>query len=287
MTILQRAYQGYEGEISTPRHRPWVIFRYAIADVFSSRLFSIFFTLCFIPPLITMCFIYMRYNLEMLVLFDIHVDELLTIDADFFANWMQRPQMLIAFVMIMVIGPGLISPDLQNNALPLYLSRPINKRYYIFGKLLVLLALGSMVTWVPGLLLIGFQAYLAEDGWLIDNLRFPFAAFISAMVWIVCLSMISLAVSAWVKWKVLARLFFFGLLFIGSAVGGAIRQLFGGWTGSVLSLSDSAEVMVAVLYGAFTWQEMPGEIAAMVFVVITLLATIFLTRRIRAFEVIS
>ena len=287
MAIFQRAYQGYHGEISTPGHRPWVIFRYAIADVFSSRLFSIFFTLCFIPPLVLMCFIYMRYNIEMLVQFDINPGELLTINADFFAYWMQRPQMIVSFILVMVVGPGLISPDLRNNALPLYLSRPVSKAYYILGKLLVLMVLGSMVTWVPALFLISFQAYLAGDGWLMDNLRFPVAAISSAMVWLLCLSMISLAVSASIKSKVLARLFFFGLIFMGSAVSGTTRHLFGGWLGSVISLPDTAQVMIASMYGTFTWHEMPGEVAALVFVITTLLATVFLTRRIRAFEVVS
>jgi len=229
----------------------------------------------------------MRYNLEMLVQFDIRPDALLTIDAEFFAYWMQRPQMMVSFILIMVVGPGLISPDLRNNALPLYLSRPVSKTYYILGKLLVLLVLGSMVTWVPGLLLIGFQAYLAEDGWLMNNLRFPFAAIASAMIWILCLSMISLAVSAAIKSKVLARFFFFGLIFIGSAVSGATRHLFGGWLGSIVSLPDTVQVMIASMYGTFTWHEMPVEVAGLVFVVTTLLATGFLTRRIRAFKVVS
>lgn len=286
MAIFQRVYQGYSGELSSPFYRPWVIFRYAIADVFSSRIFAAFFTLCFVPPLALMCVIYMRYNLEMMFLFDVRPSELLDIDAEFFAEWMQMPQMIMAFVLIMLIGPALISPDLRNNALPLYLSRPINKPSYIFGKLLVLLALGSLITWIPGLLLILLQAYLAEGGWLINNLRLPMAAIASALVWIVCLSMMALAISACVKWKVVARLFFFGLVFLGSALAEAIHAIFGGWVGSLVSLSNAVEVLVMELYGVHTWHDMPVEAAAMVFLVITLIATVILTRRIRAVEIV-
>ena len=287
MAILQRGYQGYSGELTSTLHRPLVIFRYAIADVFSSRLFAAFFALCFIPPLALMCTIYMRYNLNVLTQFQVPLDELMSIDARFFASWMQRPQMILSFVMIMFIGPTLISPDLRNNALPLYLSRPIDKPSYIFGKLLVLLVLGSIITWVPGVLLILFQAYLAEDGWLIDNLRVPMAAIASALVWIVSLSMLSLAVSAWVKWKVIARLLFFALVFFGSALGAAIRGIFGGWAGSLVSLFDSVEVLITGLYGVDNWHRMPGWAAGTVFLTITLVSSILLTRRIRAFEVVS
>jgi heme exporter protein D len=234
-----------------------------------------------------MLFIYMRYNLEMLIQFEVDLEDMLKIDAEFFAQWMQAPQMLIAFAMVTVVGPALISPDLRNNALPLYLSRPLSKTSYILGKLLVLVTLCSMVTWIPALALIGFQAYLAEDGWLLNNLRIPAAAVTSAMAWIVCLSMLSLAVSAWVKWKAIARLIFFGLAFVGSGLSTAIREMFGGWTGSLVSLFDTAEVLVMGLYGTFTWQAMPVEVALLALVVITLMATALLTRRIRAFEIIS
>ncbi len=287
MAIFQQAYSGYQDEITPVAWRPLVIFRYAIADVFSSRLFAVFFTLCFIPPLVLMCIIFMRYNMEMLIQFQIDVDELLPINAEFFATWMQRPQMTLSFLLILVIGPILVSPDLRNNALPLYLARPISKTNYILGKLLVLLVLGSLITWIPGLILISMQAYLAEDGWLLSNLRIPLAAITSSLVWIICISMMSLAISAWVKWKVIARLFFFGLIAVGSALGRVMSQVLDSWAGSVVSLFQSLEVMIYALYGVESRYEMPDWAAAAVFLGITVIATALLARKIRAYEVVA
>ncbi|NQZ88813.1 MAG: hypothetical protein HRT54_14660 [Colwellia sp.] len=286
MAIFQHAYQGFHGQISSTLRQPWVIFRYALADVFSSKLFTAFFVLCFIPPLVMMCMIYMNYNLEMLSLLNLPLDKLITVDANFFAHWMQIPQMWLVFTLVMFVGPALISPDISNNALPLYLSRPINKTNYVFGKLLVLLVLGSLITWIPAWLLILFHANLGDQPWLLNNLHIPLASVVSSLIWIICLSMLSLAVSAWVKWKALARLFFFGFVWLSSALGAAIENIYGGWKGSTVSFIDSLDVMVSGLYGVTSSSSsMPSTASYLFFITVTVLATVLLARKIRAFEV--
>lgn len=285
MAIFQHAYQGFHGQISSTLRQPWVIFRYALADVFSSKLFTAFFVLCFIPPLVMMCMVYMNYNLEMLSLLNLPLDKLITVDANFFAHWMQIPQMWLVFALVMFVGPALISPDISSNALPLYLSRPINKTNYVFGKLLVLLVLGSLITWIPAWLLILFHANLGDQPWLLNNLHIPLASVVSSLIWIICLSMLSLTVSAWVKWKALARLFFFGFVWLSSALGAAIENIYGGWKGSTVSFIDSLDVMVSGLYGVTSSSSMPITASYLFFITVTVLATVLLARKIRAFEV--
>ena len=58
-------------------------------------------------------------------------------------------------------GPGLIAPDLANNALPLYFSRPLTRWTYALARLTVLMGMLSIVTWIPGLILFGLQVGLA------------------------------------------------------------------------------------------------------------------------------
>jgi len=229
--------------------------------------------------------VYMNYNLEMLSLLNLPLDKLITVDANFFAHWMQIPQMWLVFALVMFVGPALISPDISSNALPLYLSRPINKTNYVFGKLLVLLILGSLITWIPAWLLILFHANLGDEPWLLNNLHIPLASVVSSLIWIICLSMLSLAVSAWVKWKALARLFFFGFVWLSSALGAAIENIYGGWKGSTVSFIDSLDVMVSGLYGVNSSSSMPSTASYLFFITVTVLATLLLARKIRAFEV--
>ena len=51
------------------------------------------------------------------------------------------------------VGPGLVSPDLANSALPLYFCRPFSRAEYVLGKCAVSVQLLSLITWVPGLIL--------------------------------------------------------------------------------------------------------------------------------------
>jgi hypothetical protein len=87
-------------------------------------------------------------------------------------------------------------------------------------------------------------------------------------------------------------MFFFGIIFLGSAVGQVIEQLFGGWSGNLVNLTTAMEVIMAGLYNTDRSQipvasQMPLWAAAMVFVIVSVISTIILTRRIRAFQVVS
>ena len=55
-------------------------------------------------------------------------------------------QSTLAFFIAAFAGPGLISPDLTNGALPLYLSRPFSRAEYTLGKFSVLALLISAIT---------------------------------------------------------------------------------------------------------------------------------------------
>ncbi len=291
MAIFQKAYQGYAGDISAPAERTLVIFRYALAEAFRSRAFVAFFAICFLPSIGLMCALYAFHNLELMVQLDVNLEEILSIDGEFFYFTMQVPQAIMIFALVVAIGPTMISPDLRNNAMPLYLSRSLSKFHYIAGKLLVLLVLGSLISWIPGLLLILLQGYLGESGWLGDNWHLLVAAPITSLTWLVSLTLLAFAVSAFVKWKAVARMVFFGVLFLGSALGAAIDEIFGGWGGDIVNLVAAMEVLMAQLYDSGSLIANPEEIplwgAAFVFLLVTIMATVALTRRIRAFQVVS
>ena len=292
MTIFLKAYQGYSGPLSPTLSRTLVIFRYALVDVFQSRLFVTFFFISLLLPLFLMCAIYVYHNLELLLQFEVTQNDLMTIDGTAFAVAMQIPQNSLLFLMILGIGPTMISPYLRNNAMPLYLSRPINKASYIFGKLLVLIFLGSLISWVPGLLLFMLQAYLAGGGWLGDNLQIPVASILTSLSWVVCLSLVAFAVSAFVKLKSVARMAFFGIVLLLSVTGAVIEKVFGGVGGYVVNLYAGLEVLMAYLYNADTdllgfVPQMGAEVAVMQFLIFSLIALVVLTRRIRAFQVVA
>lgn len=290
MAIFQKVYETYKGGYTSINHRTLVICRYGLEEAFKVKWFLPFFVLCFIPPLIIMCIIYLRYNLHVIDTLQIPIERLVSIDTVFFIRWLQIPQLSIVLLMVMIVGPAVLSPDMRNNALPLYFSRPISKAHYLLGKFFVLLALCSVVTWVPGLLLVLFQTYLSEDGWLANNWGSFVGAFFVPVLWTVCLSMLSFAITALIKVKLTARLTFFGLFFVGFAFSNVMFVLFHSWTGGLFNLFIPMDTITKWLYRGDLYSlryDMPLVASLATIVTITAISTYIVYRKIRAYEVVS
>src|SRR4051812_7068151 len=171
MAVYKKTYRPYEGEMTPSWQRLLVMPRYAFEDLNRSRFLTIFFLASFIYPLVCALIIYVRHNASVLSLLGAQGGErFISINTFFFMSLLGWQSMLALFL-TSFIGPGLISPDLANNALSLYLSRPFSRTEYVIGKMAVLLLLLSAMTWIPGLLCFGLQAYLEGGTWLGDNWR--------------------------------------------------------------------------------------------------------------------
>ena len=164
-----------------------------------------FFMACFFYPLGCIVYIYLANNLSVLSSFGIPtpLGQILQVEPSLFLYfcWVQAA---FTYVLTAFVGPSLVSPDLVNGAMPLYLCRPFSRTEYIAGKMSVLVFLLSLITWVPGLLLFVIQASLAGWEWTKANLWIAGSIFIGLAVWILLLSLLALALSAWIKWKIAA-----------------------------------------------------------------------------------
>jgi ABC-2 type transport system permease protein len=223
MAVYKKTYRPYEGSLTPSWSRMFVITRYAFEDLRRSKFLNVFYCLSFAYPLICALLIYVNHNTSALKVLGVQsASGIITINLTFFFNLLGWQSMLALFLAAF-IGPGQVSPDLANNALSLYLARPFSRVEYVFGKMSVLMALMSLMTWVPGLLLFGLQAYLEGGGWAQDNARIAWGFFFCSWVWIVLLSLLALALSAWVKWKPAAGALVFGVFFVAAAFGGTIN----------------------------------------------------------------
>ena len=250
MAVYEHLYGAYEGESHSAWSRFLVIPRYALREVFKSKLFTTIFILCFIYPLVATILVYLHHNANALALLQINVRELLPIDASFFRTFLEV-QGSFAFILTVLVAPPLISRDLSNNALPLYLCRPLSRLEYVLGKMTVIVFLLSLVTWIPGLLIFFFQASLAGFAWLLANLWMIWAIFSGGMVWIILLSLLALAVSSLVKWRVVASGALLGLFFVPSAFAEIVNNLFLTHAGNLISLWASVNSIWRGLFGLF------------------------------------
>jgi len=309
MAVYEHLYGAYEGEDRSAWSRFLVIPRYALGEVFKSKLFTAIFVLCFIYPLIAAILVYLHHNANALALLQINVQELLPIDNTFFETFVEV-QGAFAFILTVLVAPPLISRDLSNNALPVYLCRPLSRTEYVLGKMTVIVFLLSLITWVPGLLIFLFQASLSGVAWLWANLWMVGAIFFASMAWIVLLSLIALAISALVKWRVVASGAMLGLFFVPSAFGEIVNQLFLTRSGHLFSLWATMNSIWLGLFGLFVRQvgsvkgkidnpiynnevvdiilmEPPLWLSWLVVALVCGVCVLILSRKVRAYEVIK
>jgi ABC-2 type transport system permease protein len=239
----------------------------------------------------------------------INVRELLPIDRSFFQTFV-KVQGAFAFILTVLVAPPLISRDLSNNALPLYLCRPLSRTEYVLGKIAVVVFMLSLITWIPGLLIFFFQASLSGFGWLGANLWMIWAIFFGSMIWIILLSLLALAVSSLVKWRVVASGALLGLFFMPSAFGEIVNNLFLTHSGNLISLWATMNSIWLGLFGLFVRQtgQIRGKVSNPIYdeqffdiallepplwtswLVIALICAVcvwLLARKVRAYEVIK
>jgi ABC-2 type transport system permease protein len=301
MAVYEHTYKQYLGKLTPEWSRFLVIPRHAFRDVFKSKLFTAFFVVCFIPLLIEAILIYLHHNVNALGILKVNVRELIPIDASFFQTFVNL-QASFAFFVALLVGPPLVARDLRNNALPLYLCRPFSRTEYVLGKMSVLFILLSAITWVPQLLLFLFQAYLEGASWFLQNLSIASAIFISSVVWILLLALLSQAVSALVKWRVIASAGLLGIFFLPSVFAEVVNHLFLTRWGNIVSLGALMNNVTSGLFGTFvqvTMTQFDGRVGREVVVnelplwaswtALFLLCAIclaLLSRKVKAYEVV-
>jgi len=305
VAVLERSYKRYDGVLTPEWSRFLIIPRHAVKDVFRSKLFTAFFALSFIWPLVCAILIYLHHNFEALGILRIDIRNLLPIDASFFQNYV-IVQGTIGFFLAVLVGPQQVSRDLTNNALPLFLCRPFNRSEYVVGKMSIIIILLSTMTWVPGLILFLLQSYLEGWSWFADNIWIASAIFIGSLVWILLLALMSQAISAWVKWLVAARAALLAAFFIPTAFAAIVNEIFQTRWGHIFDLRALIGNVWAGLFGTFVGQtaeqeqirngrlirqvmmsEPPLWASWFVLFMICALCLWLLSRKVRAYEVVK
>lgn len=285
MAVHSHAFRPYDGARTPPWARPLVLTRYALRDAFSQKKTIALLVLSAIPTLAAAVIIYLHHNLEAVKILEIPIDAIVTIDSKFFFRILGA-QTLAAFLLTVVTGPRMLVSDLRDNALPLYLSRPLTRFEYVLGKAAALATVGSLVTWIPGLLLIALQVSLTGFRWLADHWWVPIAIFAGSWVAIALFSLICLAIASVVRRKAAAEgavvAFFFVLPLVGQVINASLRVDWG-WHLQVPAVLASIWIPLFRL-------DLPSNLtlagALVTFALFLVGACLVLERRVRAWEIV-
>jgi ABC-2 type transport system permease protein len=285
VAVYKQTYKDYGGKQTATWSRFLILMRYSYARLFQSRFLVLFLALCLFYPIACATLIYLSHNSPALAMLKLQSNALPAIDGRFFYVFCVV-QGVLALLLTAFVGPSLISPDLANGGLALYLSRPFSRAEYVTGKMTVLLVLLSLITWVPGLLLYAIQASCTGWTWIRPNLWLARSIVLGPLIWISVLSLIALALSAWVKWRIAAGACVLGLHFVGAGFAQAINEILRTRNGSLINLSEVIHTIWAGLFQSSRGTDLSVLQAWIVLGVTCVLCLGLLARRIRGFEVI-
>ena len=288
MSVYKHEYRAYTGTLTPLWARVAVVVRYAFAEAWSSRITATLFTLSMAPVIVYLIGIYLANNPLARALI-MHGNSFLTINASYFVKVLET-QSWLALVLTAWIAPRLISFDLADNALPILLSHPISRFGYVLGKFIALFACLSLVTWIPCLLLFVFEGYSSAQPWLMANLRIASGLMLGSLLWIVLLSLLGLAMSSRVKWRVAATGVIFAVVFIPAGIGGIIMAILRTKWGLLLNAPAIMTQLWQQLLGApVTMREewvLPDAAILAMLAAVCAVSVYILNARIRAREVV-
>jgi ABC-2 type transport system permease protein len=237
-------------------------------------------------PLLCAVFIYLANNAELLKGFSKQFQSFVEIKGTFFMVFM-IVQASFAVFLAALTGPGLIAPDLANNALPLYFSRPLSRTDYALGKLATLFGMLSCITWIPGLLLFGMQVGMSGREWFQTNWKLGPGVMAGFALWILLLSLVAMASSAYARVRAVAGGLILGFFFILGGASGLINGILRVTWGHALNPTWACyRIWCAFL--KVDPASGPGVPAcASVLLVLMLLLGLVIERKVRPVEVIS
>ena len=237
MSVFKRNYRPFTGAPTGGSGRFLALMRYSTADIWSSRITNVLFLLCMAPTLLATAVIYIMNNnaVRLLISSNMGGAPNININEMYFFVMMQG-QCWLALALTAWIGPRLMGIDLANNALPTILSHPISRLEYVLAKFCVMAAFLSAVTWVPVLFLFVLQSSLSATPWAWSHLHIAYGAFVGCAIWVTLLSLLSLAVSSWVRWRIVATGMVIAAIFVPAGMGGVFNAVMRTTWGNLLNV---------------------------------------------------
>ncbi|MGI6455009.1 MAG: hypothetical protein ACOX5R_05230 [bacterium] len=299
MPVYEQTYQHYYGQLN-PRSQTWmVITSMGIRQLWKEKMLKPIFYFSLLPVLLWTGRIYISANADLLEWLQIPsqvIAEVFTVDEEFFYNFLKVQQFFV-FLLTLRTGSDIIASDRRHKALILYLSKPLSKVDYLFGKAMILMFYLYLITLIPAWLMMFLNALFTENwSYLIENIPLALQIFLFSHILIVPLVFIILGLSAstksWATSAALLAVVYFLPPLIVEILNGIFRSTFGSlfnfdyWR-SLLTLHSIWEKLGATIFHQATDIELSWFWHLMMLVLICGFFSWLLHRKIQAVEVVS
>jgi ABC-2 type transport system permease protein len=279
MPIHDQGYRRYVGT-RAPSGRAWsVIARAGVRTLLAKRAFIGLLLLSWVPFVVRAVQLYAATNLPQA--------QFLAPEPKMFRQFLEQQEVFLFFITVYA-GTGLIANDRRANALQIYLSKPLTRLEYIFGKFAVLLTLLLLVTWVPAVLLVVMQVMFAGSfTFFLDNLFLLPAITVFSLIQVTSVALAMLALSSLSKSSRYVGVLYAGLIFFSQAIYGIVRGLTRDSTMAWLSVPLDLQQIGDVIFRIEPRFNMPIWSAFLVIALLIAGSAAVLERRVRGIEVVA
>jgi ABC-2 type transport system permease protein len=195
---------------------------------------------------------------------------------------------LVAFVITVYVGAGLIANDRRANALQIYLSKPLTRAEYVFGKLAILMTFLLAVTWLPAMALLMVQtAFSGSMAFVAHNLSLLPAITLFSFVQAITLASAMLALSSLSNSARYVGILYTSVVFFTQAVYGVLSAVTRSTVHSWISLGANLTQIGNLIFRLPLKYETPWPLSLFMIVGLIGLSALILERRVRGVEVVS
>jgi ABC-2 type transport system permease protein len=277
--IHDQGYRRYGGD-KAPRGQAWlVIARNGIRSMLGKRAFLGLLLLSWFPFFVRAVQIYAAANLPQAAF--------LAPTPETFRQFLDQQQIFVFFVTVYV-GAGLIANDRRANALQIYLSKPLTRSEYVFGKLAILMTFLLLVTWLPAIVLLIVQLAFAGNFTFVRNNAFLFPAItIFSFIQVTLVATAMLALSSLSNSSRYVGILYSAVIFFTQAIYGVLFAVTRSTSFSWISFPANLAQVGDVIFRLRPKYETPWLVSLLVIVGVIVASGLVLERRVRGVEVVA
>jgi ABC-2 type transport system permease protein len=277
--IHDQGYRRYGGLKARTGTGWMVITRAGIRNQFGKRAFLGLVLLSWLPFFVRAVQIYAAANLPQA--------QFLALTGETFRQFLDQQQIFVFFITVYV-GAGLIANDRRANALQIYLSKPLTRAEYIFGKLAILMFFLLLVTWVPAIVLLIVQISFAGNFTFLKNNLYLFPAItVFSFIMVTMVAAAMLALSSLSKSSRYVAILYSAVIFFTQAIYGVLSVVTRSTQLSWISFPANLAQVGDVIFRLPPKYATPWPVSLLMIVGLIAVSAIILERRVRGVEVVA
>jgi len=296
MGIDNAHYYGWHGELHSPRWAVLAIVRVSLLQVLRRKLYWVVLALGVLQFMVFWIEIYVVTQLKLPgnVQRDLQSVFGFSPNPEFgeengYITFMQN-QGIVVMILLAFSGSLLVGSDFRLRTLPFYLSRRVDRRHYIAGKLLAISALVSLLTTIPAIILfIEYGMFTSSTGYWRDNWTMLVSVLAYGTVMCIVLSITLVTLSAYLQRVAPIAITWCSIFAMLNRLGGYMKDATDSDYWQLIDPGRDIRLVGKLCFGAFNHpQELYiAELAAVILTVVCALCLVALVRRVRAVDIVE